>query len=87
MSDAQDVQAQRVSGRAAIRSWLGRRPRAVLGPQDRRRIVADLYPQAGGAGHWWFRFSVMLTLSVVIAVLGLSMNSDAVVIGAMWSPR
>ena len=68
---------------AAVRSWLGRRPRAVLGTEDRHRIIADLYPAPGGAGHWWFRFSVMLTLSVVIAVLGLSLNSDAVVIGAM----
>ena len=67
----------------AARSWLGWRPRAAIGPQDRRRIIADLYPVAGGTGHWWFRFSVMLALSVVIAVLGLSLNSDAVVIGAM----
>lgn len=70
-------------GAARVRSWLGRRPRAVLGAQDRRRIVGDLYPEAGETAHWWFRFSVMLTLSVMIAVLGLSMNSDAVVIGAM----
>ena len=54
-----------------------------MGSQDRRRIVAELYPEAGSAGHWWFRFMVMLVLSVVIAVLGLSLNSDAVVIGAM----
>ena len=55
----------------------------MLGTQDRHRIIADLYPDAGSTGHWWFRFSVMLTLSVVIAVLGLSLDSDAVVIGAM----
>lgn len=64
-------------------SWLAPRPRAAIGPQDRRRIIADLYPAAGKAAHWWFKFSVMLALSVVIAVLGLSLNSDAVVIGAM----
>jgi uncharacterized membrane protein len=40
-------------------------------------------PVPGGTGHWWFRFSVMLALSVVIAVLGLSLDSDAVMIGAM----
>jgi uncharacterized hydrophobic protein (TIGR00271 family) len=72
------------SGFVPARTWL-RWPwsRVVLAPQDRQRIVAGLYPEAGGAGHWWFRFSVMLGLSVVIAVLGLSQDSDAVVIGAM----
>lgn len=67
----------------AARSWLRRRPRVRLDPGDRRRILAVLYPEAGRAGEWWFRFAVMLALSVVIAVMGLSMNSDAVVIGAM----
>ena len=71
----------------AARSWLGWRPRAAIGPQGRRRIIADLYPVAGGAGHWWFRFTVMLALSVVIAVLGLSLNSDAVAIGAIPRSR
>lgn len=33
--------------------------------------------------HWGFRFSMMITLSVVVAVMGLSANSAAVVIGAM----
>lgn len=33
--------------------------------------------------NWAFRFTVMLTLSVVVAVMGLSLNSAAVVIGAM----
>lgn len=32
---------------------------------------------------WGFRFTVMLTLSVIVAVMGLSANSAAVVIGAM----
>lgn len=35
------------------------------------------------AEHWAFRFSIMITLSVVVAVMGLSANSAAVVIGAM----
>lgn len=76
-------EAHEAGGGAAVRSWRGWRFRAAMGPQDRRRIVAELYPEAGGAGHWWFRFMVMLALSVVIAVLGLSLDSDAVVIGAM----
>lgn len=33
--------------------------------------------------HWVYRFVVMLTLSVIVAVMGLSLNSAAVVIGAM----
>jgi uncharacterized hydrophobic protein (TIGR00271 family) len=33
--------------------------------------------------HWAFRFTVMVTLSVIVAVMGLSANSAAVVIGAM----
>ena len=38
--------------------------------------------------HWGFRFTTMLTLSVVVAVMGLSADSAAVVIGAMLlAPR
>jgi uncharacterized hydrophobic protein (TIGR00271 family) len=33
--------------------------------------------------HWAYRFTVMITLSVVVAVMGLALNSAAVVIGAM----
>ncbi len=33
--------------------------------------------------HWYWRFSVMLSLSVVVAVMGLLAGSAAVVIGAM----
>jgi uncharacterized hydrophobic protein (TIGR00271 family) len=33
--------------------------------------------------NWAFRFAVMTTLSVIVAVMGLSANSAAVVIGAM----
>lgn len=33
--------------------------------------------------HWIYRFGVMLTLSVIVAVAGLELNSAAVVIGAM----
>lgn len=57
--------------------------RATKTAEERRRIVAALFPEKSESAHWWFRFSVMLALSVVIAVMGLSMNSGAVVIGAM----
>lgn len=33
--------------------------------------------------HWAYRFTIMLTLSVVVAVMGLAADSAAVVIGAM----
>ncbi len=36
-----------------------------------------------GVDHWTWRFTTMLTLSVVVAVMGLSADSAAVVIGAM----
>ena len=69
-------------GAPAPRSWLRWRYRAVLSAQDRQRITDGLYPEAG-PGRWWFRFAAMLALSVVIAALGLSLDSDAVIIGAM----
>ncbi len=52
-----------------------------LEPEERRRVMADL--AITRQEHWAYRFTVMLTLSVVVAVMGLSANSAAVVIGAM----
>lgn len=46
-------------------------------------MLAVVYPAEGEAAHWWFRYAVMLGLSVVVAAMGLSLNSTAVVIGAM----
>lgn len=59
------------------------RVRAVKNEENRRRILATLYPANGDVAHWWFRYGVMLGLSIVVAVMGLSLNSTAVVIGAM----
>ncbi|HUX03963.1 MAG TPA: TIGR00341 family protein [Acidimicrobiales bacterium] len=59
------------------------RVRAVKNEENRRRILATLYPASGDWAHWWFRYGVMLSLSIVVAVMGLSLNSTAVVIGAM----
>ncbi len=50
-------------------------------PEDRRRVMTDLAIRR--VEHWAFRFTLMLTLSVVVATMGLSLNSAAVVIGAM----
>ncbi len=52
-----------------------------LEPEERRRVLSDL--AISRTPHWGFRFTVMLTLSVIVAVMGLSANSAAVVIGAM----
>lgn len=62
---------------------VGWRPWSAQSPENRRRILAELYPERDDRRHWRFRFAVMMSLSVVVAVMGLSEGSDAVVIGAM----
>ncbi len=52
-----------------------------LESSERQRVMAELGIKR--QDHWVFRFSVMTTLSVVVAVMGLSADSAAVVIGAM----
>lgn len=52
-----------------------------LESEERQRVMAEL--QIKRQEHWLFRFSTMLTLSVIVAVMGLSADSSAVVIGAM----
>ncbi|MEM7339327.1 MAG: DUF389 domain-containing protein [Actinomycetota bacterium] len=52
-----------------------------LDPEERRRVMDEL--AITPVPSWATRFTVMLTLSVVVAVMGLSANSAAVVIGAM----
>ncbi|MGI9598156.1 MAG: DUF389 domain-containing protein, partial [Acidimicrobiales bacterium] len=59
------------------RAWWHR----YMEPEERRRIMADLAMVR--VEHWAYRFTMMLTLSVIVAVMGLSLNSAAVVIGAM----
>lgn len=59
------------------RAWWHRR----LLPEERRRIMADL--AIVRVEHWVYRFYAMLSLSVVVAVMGLWLDSAAVVIGAM----
>ncbi len=50
-------------------------------PEERMRILETLFGESRNRG--WHRFGAMMVLSVVIAVMGLSLNSAAVVIGAM----
>lgn len=52
-----------------------------LEPEERQRVMKDLAIRK--IEHWGFRFFVMLTLSAIVAVMGLLLNSAAVVIGAM----
>ncbi|MGI9616294.1 MAG: DUF389 domain-containing protein, partial [Acidimicrobiales bacterium] len=59
------------------RAWWHRH----LEPEERRRVMDEL--AITRVEHWAWRFTIMLTLSVVVAVMGLSANSAAVVIGAM----
>lgn len=59
------------------RAWWHRH----LDPEERRRVMDEL--AITPVQHWAWRFTVMLTLSVVVAVMGLSADSAAIVIGAM----
>lgn len=59
------------------RTWWHRH----LESEERQRIMAELGIKR--QEHWAFRFFTMLSLSVVVAVMGLSADSAAVVIGAM----
>lgn len=52
-----------------------------LESEERQRVMAEL--QIKRQDGWLFRFSTMLTLSVIVGVMGLSADSAAVVIGAM----
>lgn len=52
-----------------------------LEPEERRRVMHDL--ALISRTHWYWRFSIMLALSVLVAVMGLLAGSAAVVIGAM----
>ena len=59
------------------RSWWHRH----LESEERQRILAELGIKR--QDHWAFRFFTMLSLSVIVAAMGLSADSAAVVIGAM----
>jgi uncharacterized hydrophobic protein (TIGR00271 family) len=52
-----------------------------LDSEERQRIMSELAIKK--QQHWAFRFSTMLALSMIVAVMGLSADSAAVVIGAM----
>lgn len=54
-----------------------------MSSQEREQIIAELFVAPGAWGAFLSRFAVLLTLSTIIAALGLVANSVAVVIGAM----
>lgn len=54
-----------------------------LGTTERKRIVSGLFPEGARRLPFLHRFYSLMTLSVLIAVLGLIADSTAVVIGAM----
>jgi len=52
-----------------------------LESEERQRVMTELAIKRQDRG--WFRFGLMIALSVVVAVMGMSADSAAVVIGAM----
>lgn len=69
------------SGPAARVAERVQQARRGLDPDERRRVM-DAVALRTGEG-WFTRFGLMQALSVVVAVMGLSAGSAAVVIGAM----
>ncbi len=63
--------------RSRRRRWWHRH----LESSERQRVMAELAIKR--QDRWAYRFTVMVTLSVIVAVMGLSADSAAVVIGAM----
>lgn len=61
--------------------WFGGRRR--LTEEQRESLLSQLFFEGGDRAQFLGRFTVLLTLSVLIAVFGLAENSAAVVIGAM----
>ena len=57
-----------------------------LDSEERQRVMTELAIRR--QDHGWFRFGLMIALSVVVAVMGMSADSAAVVIGApgCWWP-
>lgn len=68
---------------ARIVGLLGRVELGDLSDIDRERIMRDLFHEGYRFGRFARRFAALMTLSVLIAVMGLLADSTAVVIGAM----
>ncbi len=72
------------AGPRRVVQWLrNARQRRVLGPEQRRDVETQLYPDATGRGAYRRRFTVLMALSTLIATFGIATDSGPVVIGAM----
>ncbi|MGB3633342.1 MAG: DUF389 domain-containing protein [Rubrobacteraceae bacterium] len=54
-----------------------------LTPERRREVEEELFPKGAALKSYLYRFAVLQSLAVLIALFGLLANSAAVVIGAM----
>ncbi|MFT7474083.1 MAG: putative hydrophobic protein (TIGR00271 family) [Verrucomicrobiales bacterium] len=68
---------------ARIVTMLGRVELGDLNDDDRDRILRGLFHEGHRFGRFARRFAALMTMSVLIAVMGLLADSTAVVIGAM----
>ena len=68
---------------ARIVSMLGRADLGHLSDYDRERILRGLFHEGHRFPRFARRFAALMTMSVLIAVMGLLADSTAVVIGAM----
>ena len=68
---------------ARIISMLGRADLGHLSDEDRDRILRGLFHEGHRFPRFARRFAALMTMSVLIAVMGLLADSTAVVIGAM----
>ena len=71
------------SGRLLRRLGRQRTEEVRLEPDERKAIIASLFFEGSRLSPFLRRFFTLMTLSVVLAVLGLIADSTAVVIGAM----
>ena len=69
---------QRQQWRAKV--WWERRR---VDPDERRSVLGQLFFEGAALQRYLYRFSFLLSLSVIIATMGLLTDSAAVVIGAM----
>ncbi len=75
----EDERAEERNHRNA-RSWWEKRR---VEPEERDRILGQLFYEGEARRPWLYRFTVLQVASVVIAVIGIAADSPAIVIGAM----
>ncbi|HSJ72656.1 MAG TPA: DUF389 domain-containing protein [Acidimicrobiia bacterium] len=75
----EDERAEERNDRQA-RSWWERRR---VEPEERDRILGQLFYEGDAKRPFLYRFTVLQAASVVIAVIGIASDSPAIVIGAM----